>query len=706
MQRYATDPLPAGSPYPLGATLTRTGTHFAVHAPDAERVQVCLVDDGAETRIDLPHQTYGIWHGTVDGVRAGQQYGYRAYGEWNPRRGRRMNPRKFLLDPAARRIDGRLGDATALLGYAGDDPFGDPSLVNSFAHMPRSVVGVEPGPVTDHLETPWADTVIYELHVGSFTARHPDVPPEHRGRYLGLAAEPILDHLRRIGVTAVELLPVHAFLSEPSVRSRGLRNHWGYSTASYFAVHPGYATAPGREIDEFATMTAALHAAGIEVVLDVVYNHTCEASIAGPTVSWRGLDAPGYYQLDADGRDIDITGCGNTIDAYSPAVVAMICDSLRYFYGRLGVDGFRFDLASALGRTAGGPFDSRAPLLSSIVADPMLQRAKLIAEPWDATAAGYQAGNFGLQWSEWNDKFRDDVRRFWNGDQNVRELASRLAGSEKLYGRNRRPWASVNFVTAHDGCSLADLVSYENKHNEANGEYGRDGTEHNFSTNHGVEGPSDDPDVVAARSRHMRALLATLLLSTGTPMLLAGDEIGHTQGGNNNAYCVAADAPLQDSWPIVWTGGNDELAEYVSRLGALRRSAPALRQAEFFSGRDTPTGHPDLVWFGIDGRELDNDAWHDDSRRTLQAWIDVSDVRSTADRVNLDETSWLLVLHAGPAASISLGAPEWFDGTLEPAFDSSDSLGRPREKLGIESDAVVETTGPTVLAYRARPRTR
>ncbi|MBJ8343464.1 glycogen debranching protein GlgX [Antrihabitans sp. YC2-6] len=698
------------SPFPLGATIVTGGTQFAVHAPEATRVELCLVDgEGDERRIDLPHQTYGIWHGLAEGIGAGQRYGYRVHGPWEPIRGRRCNPHKLLLDPYARQITGRVGDNSALLGYA-DEAFGEPSTVDSLGHVPLSVVTASRTTgVGERLETAWAETVLLEVHVGSYTARHPGVPVADRGKYLGLASPAVVDHLHEIGVTALELLPVHAFITEPSVRARGMRNHWGYSTGSYFAPHPGYASAPGEEVAEFRSMVDGLHAAGIEVVLDVVYNHTCEHSVWGPTISWRGFDAPGYYMLDDDGCDIDLTGCGNTVDGYSPVVARMVCDSLRYWYSDLGVDGFRFDLASALARDGLGPFDSRAPLLTAIFSDPTLARAKLIAEPWDATAAGYQVGNFGSQWSEWNDKFRDDVRRFWLADRGVRDLASRIAGSEDLFGTvrlDRRPWASVNFVTAHDGFTVADVVSYENKHNDANGEDSKDGADHNASANHGVEGPTDDPAVLAARGRHARALLATLLVSTGTPMLLGGDELGRSQGGNNNAYCVPEEASPQDSWAIDWPGADDPWVAFVSALTRLRRSAPALRQPEFFDGRNTPTGHPDLVWFGADGVEMTVDAWHDDSRRTLQAWIDESDVRIAADGEDPKrDSSWLLIFHSGGPADLTTGRPEWFDGELEPVFDSSDPLGTPADMGTLAAGAVVSVSGQTVLALRSRART-
>ena len=688
----------AESPFPLGASTAGVGTHFSVHAPDADRVQLCLVEGSGEVRIDLEQQTYGLWYGIVDGVGAGQRYGYRVGGRWDPRRGYRMNLHKLLIDPYARQLAGELGDADALLGYA-DDPFGAPSDIDSLGHVPLSVVTAQlPAYDGPRLETPWEDTVIQELHVGAFTARHPDVRPEYRGTYLGLASEPVVEHFRRLGVTAVELLPVQAFLTEPAVRARGMRNHWGYSTGAYFAPHARYATTPGREIPEFRAMVDALHAAGIEVILDVVYNHTCEFGIAGPTLSWRGFDAPGYYQLTDDGADIDLTGCGNTVDCYSPVVVGMVCDSLRYWATDMGVDGFRFDLTPALARDAGGPFDPRAPLLTAITTDPILQRRKLIAEPWDATKAGYQVGNFGPLWSEWNDRYRDDVRRFWIGDTGIRQFAWRIAGSADIFHR-RTPLASINFVTAHDGFTMADLVSYADKNNDANGENSNDGAGHNFSVNHGVEGPTDDAGVIEARARHVRALLATLLLSTGVPMLLAGDELGHSQSGNNNAYCVPVDAAAADAWAVDWPSADEALISFVARLTDLRRSAPALRQPEFFEGRATPTGHPDLVWFGGDGIELDHHGWHDDSRTTLQAWIDGSDVRTGG--VPGSDASWLLVFHSAAATEVTLAGPDWFAGKITPAFDSTTAEGLPADVTPTKPGSTIAVTGPSVLAFRA-----
>ncbi|NLU82042.1 glycogen debranching protein GlgX [Rhodococcus sp. HNM0569] len=711
-----------GAPNPLGASFHRENgrdrTRFAVHAPDADGVEVCLIaPDGSEDRIALPEQTFGVWHGEVDGVAPGQWYGYRCHGQWDPGAGIRLNPAKLLLDPWGTRVIGDVGDPVALRSFE-DDPFGAPSTVDSRGHTPLSVVTTPLDPVTpSHPRVPWEDTVVYEMHVGAFTARHPDIPERERGSYLGLAHPRVLEYLTGLGVTAVELLPVHACLTEESVRARGMRNHWGYSTAGFFAPHPGYAAEPGREIAEFATMVRALHDAGLEVILDVVYNHTCEERGDGITLSWRGLDARGYYLLDEHGHDIDLTGCGNTLDASSPIVVRMIVDSLRHWAG-LGVDGFRFDLASALGRRGGGEFDPRAAVFSAIAADPVLTRCKLIAEPWDATADGYRVGGFEPPWSEWNDRFRDVVREFWTGSGGVGPLASRVSGSEDLFGSPRRvhhvgharepwggprrPWASINYVTAHDGFTVADLVSYRRKHNDANREDGRDGTDHNHSVDHGVEGPTDDPDILAARARHVRALLATLLLSTGTPMLLSGDEFGNSWGGNNNAYCVPAGTARTDAWPLDWSRADVTLIAFVRRALALRRAAPALRQPEFFTGRRSRGGNPDLVWFDDTGTEMTEHSWHDGSLRTLQAWIDCADVRShTADGHLLGDDSWLVVAHAGGPHEITLARPEWFYGTLLLEFDSSRADGAPDPRGPLQCNEILQFTGPTFLVLRA-----
>ncbi len=660
-----------GFPFPLGAHLIGDGIRFAVASAVADRVQLCLLDAaGPERQVELTERTFGVWHGVVDGVEAGQRYGYRVHGPYDPARGQHCDPTVLLLDPYARQVRDGLAVVTR------------PSVPET---------GVAP-------EIPWEETVLYELHVGSFTAAHPQVPAAVRGTYLGLAHPVAIEHLQRLGVTAVELLPVHAFRDEEPLRARGMRNHWGYSTLAYLAPHPGYASVPGAEVDEFRAMMAALHAAGIEVILDVVYNHTCEGGVNGPTVSLRGLDSRGYYLHSPDGVLLDLTGCGNTLDPASPMVVRLVLDSLRYWAQEMGVDGFRFDLASALGRPRGGSFDPRAPLLTAIAADPLLSRRKLIAEPWDATGPGYQVGGFGVQFSEWNDRYRDTARDFWCGSAPLGDLASRLSGSSDLYALSgRRPWASINFVTAHDGFTLHDAVSYEHKHNDANGEVNRDGANDNHSCNHGVEGATTDPTVLSARARHVRALAATLLLSTGTPMLLAGDELGHTQGGNNNAYCAPVDA--RAPWALDWTGADQQLLEFCRRLTALRKHAPALRQPEFFEGRDTPAGEPDVVWFDADGRELTPADWHDHSQRTLQMWVDGSDVRSRSrSGEQLPDSGWLLVLHAGAEADIMLADV----GTLELVVDTATPTGAPVSAVYHRGGAQVHLAECTLWALRAR----
>lgn len=695
------------SPFPLGATPGDGGTHFAVHAPQCDRVQVCLIgDDGRERRVDLPDRTFGIWHGTIPDAGPGSRYGYRAHGPWNPRDGLRTNPHKILLDPWGRQVTGSdVGDTGRLLAYD-DEPFGSMSCVDSLGHTPLSVVTSAASPGTAQHRRPripWEDTVIYELHVGSYSAAHPGVPDALRGTYLGFAHPAVIGHLVHLGVTAVELLPVHAFVTEPPVRARGMRNHWGYSTASFFAPHPGYAAVPGNEIAEFRTMVTALHDAGIEVILDVVFNHTCEWSVAGPNLSWRGLDAPGYYLLNDTGHDIDLTGCGNTVDGASPITVRMICDSLRYWAADMGVDGFRFDLASALGRRHGGAFDARAALFTAITTDPVLTECKLIAEPWDATSEGYQLGRFGVQWSEWNDRYRDATRRFWARRSGVREIATRLTGSEDLYRHSgRRPSSSINFVTAHDGFTVADAVSFTRKHNAANGEEGRDGSDHNESVNHGIEGPTDNVAILTARARHVRALLATLLLSAGTPLLLAGDEFGHTQRGNNNAYCVAAGTPVSEAWPLDWERADHERIEFVRFLLELRRRVPVLRQRRFFEGRARTVGYPDLVWFGGDGNELQDADWHDDGRHTVQAWLDGSGLATMSSTGRpLPDTSGLFVLHAGDSMAVTLASPEWYHGDIRCVFDSSTSDGRPIDSAAYRVGSSFSLTGPTVLVFRA-----
>ncbi|MBP2476878.1 glycogen operon protein [Crossiella equi] len=702
----------AGRPFPLGAhPEPGGGVRFAVASGSAEAVEVCLVDerpDGrlTERRYELTQRTFGVWHGVIPGVEVGQKYGYRVHGPYEPHRGVRCNPAKLLVDPYARRISGTVTDLDATLGHHGEDAMaGVPSAVDSLGSVPLSVVTASPGPYPGtRPDVPWEETVVYELHVRGFTKDHPAVPPHLRGTYLGLAHPVVVEHLVRLGVTAVELLPVHAFADEPSLVRAGRHNYWGYSTLGFLAPHAGYASVPGNEVEEFRTMVSALHEAGIEVLLDVVFNHTCEGGLDGPTLSFRGLDAPAYYLHGPNGGGYDLTGCGNTLDAGSPTVARLVTDSLRYWAGELGVDGFRFDLASALGRPGGGRFEAHAGLLTAITTDPELCQRKLIAEPWDATGEGYQVGGFGVQWAEWNGRFRDTVRDFWRASTDVRDLAYRLTGSSDLYADGgRRPWQSVNFVTAHDGFTLRDLVSYNDKHNEANGEDNRDGANDNRSWNHGVEGETEDPAVLALRARQARNLLATLLLSTGVPMLTAGDELWRTQGGNNNAYCQ--DNPI--SW-LDWTGPTEPgspgfaMLAFTRRVIELRRQCPALRQTEFFEGRTTPEDEPDLVWLRPDGQEMAETDWFDWGRHTLGMWIDGTDCRShTRAGEPVDDHCWLLVLHAdGSPVEFVLPGPE-YARCFEPVLDTGSPDGRPTHPGPLSPGTPLSVPGRTLVLLRA-----
>ncbi|MBV9846289.1 MAG: glycogen debranching protein GlgX [Kutzneria sp.] len=691
----------AGRPFPLGAHPEAGGVRFALVAADAEAVQVCLIGpDGDERRIELSERTFGVWHGVVPGVLPGQRYGYRVHGPYDPARRLRHNPAKILLDPYATAITGGLTDLETALGYFGDPMTGPASTADSLGAVPLSVVTSPGGPATgDRPDTPFEESVIYELHVRGFTRRHPEVPPRQRGSYLGLAHPSVIEYLVRLGVTAVELMPVHTFVDEPSLIRTGRRNYWGYSPLGYFAPHAAYASEPGREVEEFRTMVAALHAAGLEVIMDVVFNHTCEGGLDGPTLSLRGLDSRAYYLHDETGAAIDLTGCGNTLDAGSPTVVRLVTDSLRYWAGEMGVDGFRFDLASTLGRPGGGPFDPGAALLTAISCDPLLCRRKLIAEPWDATGDGYRVGGFGAQWAEWNDRFRDTARDFWRGAVGVRDLAYRISGSSDLYaGSGRRPWASINFVTAHDGFTLRDVVSYQDKHNQANGENGRDGTDDNRTWNCGVEGETDDGDVHALRARQVRNLLSTLLLSTGTPMLLAGDELWRTQSGNNNAYCQ--DNEL--SW-VDWETKPEatDLLAFTRRLIGIRADSPALRQPQFFDGRVTPSGEPDLVWLRPDGTELSEADWFDDNRRTLGVWIDGSTCLSrTRDGELVSDRSWLILMNAGAdPVDVLLPAAE-YGHVYEPVLDTGTPDGVPADRSPRPASTRLELPGRTLLLLR------
>ncbi|MEO7127167.1 MAG: glycogen debranching protein GlgX [Nakamurella sp.] len=695
----------SGQPFPLGATLTTDGTNFAVVA-DGELstagespLDLCLVDEsGAEHRVPMQQRTSGIWHAFVPGVAEGQRYGYRVS---------TRDAAKLLLDPYARRVD-RTDYELAAASTPGADTLG---------HAPLGIVTARTTAATPGPNVPWEHTVIYEAHVKGLTKNHPGIPPHLRGTYAGLAHPAMLQHLTSLGVTTVELLPIHAHADEPLLARAGRPNYWGYSTLSYFAIHPGYAATPGGEMAEFAQMVDALHSAGLELMLDVVYNHTCEGGPSDAiTLSWRGLANEYYLPMTQD-----LTGTGNTLDPAPLTSVRLVTDSLRYFATEFGVDGFRFDLAPVLGRPGGRQFDQAATLLTAIAADPVLQTRKLIAEPWDATAEGYALGRFGADWAEWNDRFRGSIRDFWRGTGGVRDLGYRLAGSEDFFA-SRAPWASINFITAHDGFTLRDLVSYEQKHNDANGQDGTDGTNDNRSANYGMEGDgtAETPvsaDIVALRTRQARNMAATLLLATGTPMICAGDEIWRTQHGNNNAYSIDS-AEVWLDWSVLdseMSPGTDtgmtpppspaaELLSFFSRVIALRAAAPALHQGNFFSGRSPMDGDgvADLKWFTETGAPMGDGAWFDNSRRTLMVWFDGNDVRSHGPHgERLTDDSWLIVLHAADTdTTITLpGVP--YGDQYTPVLDTAQPTGLPASTAPIRCGLQIAMPARTVWLLRA-----
>ncbi|OBI85484.1 glycogen debranching protein GlgX [Mycobacterium sp. 1245805.9] len=613
-----------GRPDPLGATSDATGTNFAV-ASGGDEVTLCLFDaDGAETQLVMPDRDGDVWHGFVPGIGPGQAYGFRVAGRFDPGRGLRYNPAKLLLDPYARAIAGDVRFGPEVVGHSLENP-STPSPLDSAQHVPRSLVCAALPPLgVAKPRHALADSILYEVHLRGFTASHPGVPEELRGTYAGLAHEAALQHLTDLGVTAVELLPVHRSVPEQFLLERGLTNYWGYNTIGFFAPQANYSAAAraghaGAEVEEFRAMVDALHAADLEVILDVVFNHTAEGGAGGPTLSFRGLDNPAYYRLvPADPSSYyDTTGTGNSLNTDNPTTLRLIMDSLRYWLSQMGVDGFRFDLAATLGR-AGGAFDPVSAFFDVVGQDPVISQAKLIAEPWDVGQLdSYEVGRFPPLWSEWNGRFRDTVRDWWRSqDGRLAEFASRLCGSSDIYGdraEGRRPSASVNFVTVHDGFTLRDLVSYDQKHNEANGENNRDGTDDNRSWNCGVEGPTDDPDVVALRARQQRAFLLTLLLSGGVPMLLGGDELGRTQRGNNNAYCQDNEITWFD-----WSAPDDDLIGFTTDLIALRRRHPVFRRRRFLTGASAA----DLRWFTPTGADMTSQDWMDPAARSIALFID------------------------------------------------------------------------------------
>ena len=685
----------AGRPTPLGATFDGAGVNFAVFSQHAERAVLCLFDErNRETRVDLPEREGHVWHGHVEGLRPGQKYGFRMHGPYRPHEGHRFNARKLLIDPYAKRLTGRPAAHDALMGYRVGHHDADLSFDrrDSAQHMPKSVV-VDPSFAWGDdraLHRPLSETVIYEAHVKGLTAGRTDIG--HRGSYLAMASEPVLDHLTRLGVTAIELLPVHAFADDRFLTDRKLTNFWGYMSYGFFAPEPRYMQTG--DIAEFQQMVARFHKAGIEVILDVVYNHTAEGNELGPTLSFRGLDNASYYRLAEDRRFyVNDAGTGNVLNLDSPFTLRLVMDSLRYWVEVMHVDGFRFDLASVLGRTR-GVFDRDAPLFRAIRQDPVLNRVKLIAEPWDIGPGGYQLGAYPAPFAEWNDRYRDQIRGFWRGDAGlIGKLAKRVAGSAARFDHDGRPaTSSVNFVAAHDGFTLMDTVSFNDKHNEANGEENRDGHNHNLSDNMGAEGPTDDPAITAARDRRRRNLIATLMLSQGTPMLLAGDELGNSQGGNNNAY--AQDNPT--GW-VDWDGADPAFLDFVRRVIAFRRAHPILRQKRFLHSQPREQdGLPDLFWRRADGAPMTPDDWNDPDRRLLAAEMRMA---SGTPAYAALPGAVFLVFNNGPEAQVRL--PDAPDGRWRRRLDSArdddpDLPAQDLEPIAADSVAAFVLTTPSV----------
>jgi len=643
-----------GSTYPLGATFDGNGTNFALFSEGADRVELSLFDDeGREERVDLVDVDAFVWHAYLPNIEPGQRYGYRVHGAYDPASGRRFNASKLLLDPYAKAVEGRTTWGQPVFAY----DFGDPDSRNDEDSAPNMMKGVVINPFFDwggdrQPKTPYAESFIYEAHVRGLTMTHPGIPEEIRGSYSAIAHPAIIEHLKKIGVTAIELMPVHQFVDDSTLQDRGLSNYWGYNTIAFFAPQNTYSSTgqQGQQVQEFKGMVRALHQAGIEVILDVVYNHTGEGNHLGPTLSMRGIDNEAYYRLEQNDKRYytDYTGTGNSLNVGNPHTLQLIMDSLRYWVIEMHVDGFRFDLAATLAREF-YDVDRLAAFFELVQQDPVVSQVKLIAEPWDVGPGGYQVGNFPPQWTEWNGKYRDTVRDYWRGEpQALGEFAARLTGSSDLYEHSgRRPVASVNFVTAHDGFTLRDLVSYEQKHNEANGEEGRDGADDNRSMNFGVEGPTDDPAILTLRARQQRNFIATLLLSQGVPMLLHGDEMGRTQRGNNNGY--AQDNEI--TW-VDWADVDQPLVEFTAALARLRREHPTFRRSRFFDGRPVRRAEgervPDIVWLRPDGTQMQPDDWESGFGRAIGVFLNGNGIRERDRRgEEIRDRHFIVLFNAG-----------------------------------------------------------
>jgi isoamylase len=711
-----------GTPYPLGATWDGAGTNFALFSEVAERVELCLFDSDeagdytVETRVPVTEVDGLVWHCYLPGTEPGQRYGYRVHGPYQPERGHRCNPAKLLLDPYGKAVDGGVRWHQAVFSYQ----HGNPRALNtedSAPYMPRNVVinpyfdwGDDRPP-----RTPYHETLIYEAHVRGLTMRHPEVPAGERGSYAGLAHPAVIDHLTRLGVTAVELMPVHQSVSEPALARRGLSNYWGYNTIAFLAPDNRYSSsaAPYGQVAEFKAMVKALHAAGIEVILDVVYNHTAESGELGPTLSFRGIDNAAYYQLDpASPRAyLDYTGCGNSLNVRNPHPLQLIMDSLRYWILDMHVDGFRFDLAAALAREL-HDVDRLAAFFDLVQQDPAVSQVKLIAEPWDVGQGGYQVGHFPPLWSEWNGKYRDTVRDLWRGrPATLPEFASRLTGSSDLYETSaRRPVASVNFVTCHDGFTLRDLVSYDRKHNDANGDYGRDGSDDNRSWNCGAEGPVDDPGINELRARQVRNFLVTLFCSQGVPMLLAGDEMGRTQQGNNNAYCQ----DNETSW-VDWeaAGKQQDLIDLTRALSGLRRAHPVFRRRRFFSGQPASAmegaaglggehaGLQDIVWLTPAGRQMTDGDWQTGYARSLAVFLNGDAITEPGPRGEAVRDQSFLLLFNANREPVTFTVPDRrFGPGWDVLVDTATAAPAPAPAVTVAAGGRVELTGRSIMVLR------
>ncbi|HUJ14828.1 MAG TPA: glycogen debranching protein GlgX [Thermoanaerobaculia bacterium] len=694
-----------GNPYPLGATYDGAGTNFSVFSESAERIELCLFDDGGnQTCVDLPEMTGFVWHGYLPNVTPGQRYGFRVHGPWNPSRGERCNPAKLLLDPYGKAVAGDVQWNEAIFPYRFDQGEDSKNEADSAPFMPKSVVA---SPYFDwandrHPRTPWHQTIIYEVHVKGFTRRHPGIPENLRGTYAALAHPAAIRHFENLGITAVELMPVHQFIHDKTLIDRGLRNYWGYNSIGYLAAHNEYSSSGqlGQQVQEFKEMVKHLHDAGIEVILDVVYNHTAEGNHLGPILSMKGIDNAAYYRLVADNPRyyMDYTGTGNSLNMRHPHVLQLIMDSLRYWHLEMHVDGFRFDLAATLAREL-HDVDRLSAFFDIIQQDPVISQVKLIAEPWDVGEGGYQVGNFPPLWSEWNGKYRDTVRDYWRGtDQTLGEFANRLTGSSDLYAwTGRRPYASINFVTAHDGFTLRDLVSYNDKHNEANGENNNDGANDNRSWNCGVEGPTDDANVNALRGRQQRNFLATLFLSQGVPMICGGDEIGRTQGGNNNAYCQDNEISWYD-----WERVDDELFAFTSRIIQFRREHPTFQRRRWFVGSELHgAGANDISWFKPDGEVMTDDDWNNGFARSLGVFINGKAIPTPDARGDaiVDDSFCILFNAHYEALDFTLPSCPWGEAWA-PVLDTRWSVPDLRERRQIRAGEKVNLEAYSMFVLR------